>query len=99
MRRRPAVLAAACGLLFMLTGCTSFADTVTAQESAAASSSAAVAEVPPVNWRDCNEQIRPLIAGQPGADRDLSFECGRTDVPISYEEPQGATLPLFLVRV
>jgi pimeloyl-ACP methyl ester carboxylesterase len=99
MRRRPAALAAACGLLFMLTGCMSFADTVTAQESAAASSSAAVAEVPPVNWRDCNEQIRPLIAGQPGADRDLSFECGRTDVPISYEEPQGATLPLFLVRV
>ena len=48
--------------------------------------------------RDCNAQIQPLIADQPGSDRDLTFECGTTEVPISYDEPRGATLPLFLVR-
>src|SRR5215218_4553724 len=97
-RRRPPLLAAVAGLLLVLTGCTSFSDTLGARGTAAASSSAAEAEVPPIEWSDCTEQIRPLIAEQPGADRDLAFECGRTEVPISYDEPQGATLPLFLVR-
>src|SRR4051812_41908346 len=99
MRRRPTLLAAVAGLLLLLTGCTSFTDTMAASDTAAASSSAAAAAVPPVEWSDCTRRIQPLIAGQPGADRSLSFECGRTEVPISYDEPQGATLPLFLVRV
>jgi pimeloyl-ACP methyl ester carboxylesterase len=97
--RRTALLAALAGLLLVLTGCTSFVDTMQASRTSASSSSAAAAPVPPIEWTDCSEQIRPLIAGQPGADRNLSFECGRTKVPISYAEPQGATLPLFLVRV
>src|SRR4051794_5588049 len=99
MRRRPTLLAALAGLLLLLTGCTSFPESMAASGTAAASSSATTANVPPIDWSDCSEHIRALIAGLPGADRDLSFECGRTDAPISYDEPQGATLPLFLVRV
>jgi pimeloyl-ACP methyl ester carboxylesterase len=98
MQRRPALAAVVAGLLLLLTGCTSFTDTVAASRTTAASSSAADAPVPPIDWTDCNAQIQPLIAGQPGADRNLSFQCGRTEVPIDYGEPQGATLPLFLVR-
>jgi pimeloyl-ACP methyl ester carboxylesterase len=99
MQRRTAVAAAVVGLLLLLTGCTSFTDTVAASRTTAEGSSASAAPVPPIDWTDCNQQIQPLIAGQPGADRNLSFQCGRTEVPIDYDEPQGATLPLFLVRV
>src|SRR3712207_467718 len=55
-------------------------------------------DVAEIEWNDCDAQIQPLIAEQPGSDRDLRFECGTTEVPISYDEPEGATLPLFLVR-
>src|SRR4051794_16640426 len=84
-----------------LSGCSSFADTVASgsTKSAPASTSPAEPKANSINWSDCDEQIQPLIAGQPGSDRNLKFECGRTEVPISYEEPKGATLPLFLVRV
>src|SRR3954452_9654807 len=100
MHRRSTVLAAVAGLLLVLTGCASFTDTVAASGTAAAGSSAAPTEkAAPLRWTDCDEQLQPLIAGQQGADRNLAFECGRTEVPISYDEPEGATLPLFLVRV
>jgi pimeloyl-ACP methyl ester carboxylesterase len=100
MHRRSTLLAAVAGLLLVLTGCTSFTETMTASQTTAAGSSAKPTEkAAPIRWTDCNEQIRPLIADQPGADRNLAFECGRTEVPISYDEPDGATLPLFLVRV
>jgi pimeloyl-ACP methyl ester carboxylesterase len=84
-----------------LSGCTSFSDAVAADstKSAPASTKPAEPKANAINWKDCDEQIQPLIAGQPGSDRNLKFECGRTEVPISYEEPKGATLPLFLVRV
>jgi pimeloyl-ACP methyl ester carboxylesterase len=85
-------------LSLLLSGCTSFSSDA-AEETTAASSPTAEAEVEPIDWTDCDEQIQPLIAGQPGSDRDLAFQCGRTKVPISYDEPEGATLPLFLVRV
>jgi pimeloyl-ACP methyl ester carboxylesterase len=92
----PTVLLAA-GLA--LSGCTSFAGSLTgAASSAPASTSAAPPPPAPIAWTDCNSQIQPLIAKQPGSDRNLTFQCGRTEVPISYAEPRGATLPLFLVR-
>jgi pimeloyl-ACP methyl ester carboxylesterase len=81
-----------------LSGCTSFSDTV-ADDPTPTATSAAEPEATPIEWTDCDEQIQPLIADQPGSDRDLAFECGRTEVPISYDEPGGATLPLFLLRV
>jgi pimeloyl-ACP methyl ester carboxylesterase len=99
MPRRPTLAAVVAGLLLLLTGCTSFADTVAASRTAAASASATAAPVPPIEWMDCSQQVQPLIAGRPGADRNLTFQCGKTEVPIDYDEPQGATLPLFLVRV
>src|SRR4051812_29609851 len=100
MRLRPALLAAASGLLLTLSGCTSFVDTVTAAATSAAPTTAPTPPAAkPVTWRDCTGQIKPLLSGQPGSDRELAFQCGRTDVPISYAEPRGATMPLFLVRV
>jgi pimeloyl-ACP methyl ester carboxylesterase len=99
-RGRPAVAASlllALGLI--LAGCTSFTHQVAGPTSSA--SAAATTSKPtttPIKWTDCNAQIQPLIAKQPGSTRDLTFQCGRTEVPISYAEPDGATLPLFLVR-
>jgi pimeloyl-ACP methyl ester carboxylesterase len=81
-----------------LSGCASFADTV-ASDSTPAPSTPVEPKAAPIEWSDCDEQIQPLIADQPGSDRDLAFQCGRTEVPISYDEPKGATLPLFLVKV
>ena len=91
----PSILLA---LSTVLAGCTSFSDSV-GEEAAPTTSAAPEPEAAPIEWTDCNDQIQELVAGQQGSDRDLSFECGRTEVPISYEEPDGATLPLFLVRV
>jgi pimeloyl-ACP methyl ester carboxylesterase len=85
-------------LSLVLAGCTSFSESTT-EEPAATTSAPAEPEPVPIEWTDCDEQIQPLIADQPGSDRDLAFECGRTEVPISYDEPEGATLPLFLMRV
>ena len=82
-----------------LAGCTSFTETATDETTAPASSAPAEPETTPIEWTDCNEQIQPLIAAQPGSDRDLTFSCGRTTVPISYDEPGGDNLPLFLIRV
>jgi pimeloyl-ACP methyl ester carboxylesterase len=97
-RGRLAVPSTLLALSLVLAGCTSFTDTV-GDESATTTSAAPEPAAAPIEWTDCNEQIQQLVAGQPGSDRNLSFECGRTEVPISYDEPQGATLPLFLVRV
>lgn len=97
---RPAVLPTlllAAGLA--LTGCASFSSALVAAGSSAPASSTAAAPAPkPITWTDCNKQIQPLIAKQPGSNRNLTFQCGRTEVPISYAEPRGATLPLFLVK-
>ncbi|CCG04130.1 alpha/beta hydrolase [Blastococcus saxobsidens] len=99
MRLHRGLSAAASGLLLALplalAGCTSEEP---AAEPTAASSTPTEPEVAPIEWTDCDPQIQPLIGGQPGSERDIAFECGRTEVPISYEEPAGATLPLFLVR-
>src|SRR5688572_17894752 len=97
--RPAAVLSLLLAVGLLLTGCTSFSDTLADEaSSSAAPTTPAEPEVPPVEWMDCDEQIQPLTAGQPGGDRDLAFSCGRIEVPISYDEPEGATLPLFLVR-
>ncbi|MDP5182488.1 alpha/beta hydrolase [Blastococcus sp. BMG 814] len=101
MRLHRGLPAAASGLLLalllVLTGCTSFGET-TEEPAASTSTAPAEPEVAPIEWTDCDAQIQPLVEGQPGSERDIAFECGRTDVPISYDEPGGATLPLFLVR-
>jgi pimeloyl-ACP methyl ester carboxylesterase len=81
-----------------LTGCTSFSGSLSGASSSAPASTTAPPPPTPIAWTDCNTQIQPLIAKQPGSTRNLTFQCGRTEVPISYEEPRGATLPLFLVR-
>ena len=100
MRLHPGLPAVASGLLLALplalTGCTSFGDSTA--EPTATSTTPAEPEAAPIEWSDCDAQIQPLVAGQPGSERDILFECGRTEVPISYDEPGGATLPLFLVR-
>jgi len=86
-------------LSLFLAGCASFSDTLTGSASSGSTaSSTAPPTAAPIKWSDCNKQIQPLIAKQPGSNRNITFECGRTEVPINYSEPRGATLPLFLVR-
>src|SRR5688500_1357122 len=96
MRLSRGLVAAASGLLVAVSGCTSSDEG--AAESSASASSAPAPEAAEIAWTDCDADISALLAGTPGSERDLAFECGRTEVPISYDEPQGATLPLFLVR-
>jgi pimeloyl-ACP methyl ester carboxylesterase len=91
------LLAAASGLLLAVTGCTSDSGT-TSEDSSAASAAPTQPQARDITWNDCDAQITSLVAGSPGSERDLAFECGRTEVPISYDEPEGATLPVFLVR-
>jgi pimeloyl-ACP methyl ester carboxylesterase len=100
LRGRAAALASVLvALCLILAGCSSFSTTLAGSTSASSTTSAAAApKAAPIKWSDCNKQIQPLIAKQPGSNRNLTFSCGRTDVPISYSEPDGATLPLFLVR-
>lgn len=98
-RGRLAVPSSLLALSLVLAGCTSFADSVAEEAAPTTTSAAPEPEAAPIEWTDCNEQIQTVVADRPGSDRNLSFECGRTEVPISYDEPEGATLPLFLVRV
>jgi pimeloyl-ACP methyl ester carboxylesterase len=96
-RGRLAVPATLLALSLVLAGCTSFFDTVS--NGTAAPTSTPPEEVAPIEWTDFNKEVQPLIAGLPGSDRNLAFERAHTEVPISYDEPQGASLSLFLVRV
>jgi pimeloyl-ACP methyl ester carboxylesterase len=98
MRLSRGLVAAASGLLLAVSGCTSSSDDTAADPSASASSAPVEPEAAEIAWSDCDAQISQLVAGTPGSERDLVFECGRTEVPISYDEPQGETLPLFLIR-
>lgn len=98
---RSSLLAVGLIATLALSGCASFSGTVIEKATSAPTASGKPAEpkASPIKWTDCSQQFQPLIANQPGSDRSLKFDCGRTDVPISYDEPKGATLPLFLVRV
>ena len=83
----------------VVTGCSSFSGSLDEESTASpAPTTPAEPEVAEIEWTDCNSQLQELIAERPGAERNLSFECGTTEVPISYDEPEGATLPLFGVR-
>jgi pimeloyl-ACP methyl ester carboxylesterase len=98
-RAVPASLLAALSVVaLLLSGCTSFGDASDDEPAATSTAPPAEAEAEPVEWTDCDADIQRLIEGRPGSERDLRFECGRTTVPISYDEPAGDRLPLFLVR-
>ncbi|MCW2508680.1 MAG: Alpha/beta hydrolase [Modestobacter sp.] len=82
-----------------LTGCTSSSNDVTGTTAtSSAAATPAAPEAQPIDWSDCSSQIDPIIAGRPGADRGLTFQCGKTSVPVSYADPGGGTLQLFLVK-
>jgi pimeloyl-ACP methyl ester carboxylesterase len=85
-------------LALAVTGCTSAGDDGEASSGSATSAAAAEPEAQPVEWSDCDDRIDPLVAGRPGSERDLSFQCGTTTVPVSYEDPDGGTLELFLIK-
>ncbi|MFJ5315202.1 hypothetical protein ACIPD0_26060, partial [Escherichia coli] len=74
----PSVLAA---LTLLAAGCTS--DGGSDEEATPSASSApATPTAEPIEWTDCNELLQPLIAGRPGSERGLTFECGQVTVPI-----------------
>lgn len=54
---------------------------------------------PEIAWHDCTSVIKPQLAGQPGAERDLNFSCGQLQVPVDYANPTKAQMPLLLVKV
>jgi pimeloyl-ACP methyl ester carboxylesterase len=82
-------------LLVVLTGCTPGGGGGGSGSSATASGSA---PKPSIDWQDCTQKIQPIIAGRPGSDRPITFSCGTTKVPVSYADPGGDTMQLFLVR-
>ena len=85
-------------LSLVLAGCTSFSGSTAEDSAPAAASTSAEPEVVEIEWEDCNQQIQPLIAGQPGSDRNLTFECGYMKAPISYDDADSDDLNLFMVR-
>jgi pimeloyl-ACP methyl ester carboxylesterase len=97
-RRLAATGGALLALALALTGCTSSGDDEGASASSSAAQPDAQAKAQPIDWSDCTDRIGPIIAGRPGADRPLSFQCGTTTVPVSYEDPHGGTLQLFMVK-
>jgi pimeloyl-ACP methyl ester carboxylesterase len=100
LHHRGLLAAVACALLLAvpgLSGCSSFADSV-GSDAASTAAAKPTQAAPQIEWTDCDQQIQEAIKDQPGSDRDLKFECGRMEVPITYDEPRGRTLPLFLLR-
>ncbi|MBB3085583.1 alpha/beta hydrolase [Geodermatophilus sabuli] len=96
MRLSRGLVAVVSGLLLAVSGCTS--SDPGSPDSSAASTTPAAPEAEEIAWSDCDEQIQSVIAGTPGSERDILFECGSTQVPITYAEPQGEKLTIFLVR-
>ncbi|MCU1605551.1 MAG: Alpha/beta hydrolase [Modestobacter sp.] len=90
-------LASLLAAVLALTGCTSSDPGAPAAGSTSASGSTAPA-ADTIDWTDCNDKIQPIIANRPGSDRPLTFSCGTTTVPVSYDDPAGPTIQLFLVR-
>jgi pimeloyl-ACP methyl ester carboxylesterase len=102
MRLHRGLLTAVLCLPLALSGCTSFATTMTAADHtvpAAARATSSPRPVQPVRWTDCTSRITPALGSLQATDRTLAYQCGRLDVPISYRDPGGDTLPLFLVRI
>ncbi|MCZ2805088.1 alpha/beta hydrolase [Modestobacter sp. VKM Ac-2983] len=85
-------------LALTLAGCTSSGEDETAAAGSSTEAPPAELDAPLIEWTDCDSQIDPIISGRPGSERDLVFSCGTTTVPVSYEDPEGGTLQLFLVR-
>jgi pimeloyl-ACP methyl ester carboxylesterase len=97
-RRLAATGGALLSLAVVLTGCTSSGDEDDAAPTSSAAATPAPPEAQPIEWNDCTGQLEPIIAGRPGSERDLSFQCGTTTVPVSYDDPDGDPLQLFLVK-
>jgi pimeloyl-ACP methyl ester carboxylesterase len=97
-RRLAAAGGSVLALALAVTGCTSSGDEDDAAPASSAAESPAAAEAAPIDWNDCSGQLEPIIAGRPGSERDLAFQCGTTTVPVSYSDPDGGTLKLFLVK-
>jgi pimeloyl-ACP methyl ester carboxylesterase len=85
-------------LALALTGCTSSGSDADATASTRSAAAPTQPEVQPIDWSDCNNQIGPIVAGRPGSERALAFQCGTITVPASYADPGGGTLQLFLVK-
>jgi pimeloyl-ACP methyl ester carboxylesterase len=91
----PSLLAA---LTLVMAGCTSSGDGSDKSSASATPTAAAEPTAEPIKWSDCNDLVRPLIEGQPGSERPLTFECGQVKVPITYDAPDSDRLPITLLR-
>ncbi|MGY1750858.1 alpha/beta hydrolase [Modestobacter sp. SYSU DS0511] len=79
-----------------LSGCTSSGDD--ADQASSSPTAPAEPEAQPIEWTDCDADIDQIIAGRPGSERELLFECGTTPVPADYDDLEGGDLELFLLR-
>ncbi|PRZ43696.1 alpha/beta hydrolase family protein [Antricoccus suffuscus] len=105
MRRSSLMLGTLIGVLLVTAGCTS---TVTGLATPAMSNPASAyvdplaplptPPTPNITWDDCTNLIKPQLSGQPNSDRDITYGCGRLDVPVDYAHPDAKTLSLFLVK-
>lgn len=70
-----------------------------ASGSASGSSSASGTSAIPANitFSDCSYQFQTAIGT--AAARRMAFSCGKLAVPLSYDDPTGKTIQLFVMRV
>lgn len=69
-------------------------DPVTAHEGA-------TGDLPPAattEFSDCTDDFEVMVAGRPGSERALSWECGTLPVPLNYDDVDGAMLEMRVVR-
>lgn len=110
--RRPAAyaLTAAAATLGLLVACTTTAGGHGVQGSSAppgsatpttsTSGSAPSPGASTLDLTDCASLINLSAAGIPEQRRQkLNFDCGRVQVPVDYAKPNGATMPVAVIRI
>jgi len=104
--RRVLLFAVLCSLGLIVAACTSGKHrspqpTATPSSSSTASSSAPAspaAQVPAnLDFSDCSDQFQTAI--NTAAAKRMTFSCGKLAVPLSYADPTGKTIQLFVLKV
>ena len=94
--------------LLVTTACTSTkrpAAPATTASSATASSSSGSSSASPsstepaarIDFSDCSQQFQAAISSSRA--KSMRFSCGKLAVPLDYDEPDGDTIDVFVVRV